>query len=91
MSKACVCRIISEMLIVFESHLCCKWIKLGKTNGEETATKEAFYSLGGLPGVVGCVDGTHVKIKSPGRELAHLYYNRKGYYSLNVMLVRKCI
>ncbi|XP_054729752.1 putative nuclease HARBI1 [Anastrepha obliqua] len=35
-----------------------------------------------IPSVVGCVDGTHVKVIAPS-ENSH----RKSYYSLNVMLV----
>ncbi|XP_067642467.1 putative nuclease HARBI1 [Eurosta solidaginis] len=40
----------------------------------------------GIPSVIGCIDGTHVRIIAPA-ENKHLYYNRKGYYSLNVMLM----
>ncbi|KAI8116848.1 putative nuclease HARBI1 [Lucilia cuprina] len=66
-------------------YLCSKWIKLEDNNDSEV--KEFFYNYGGIPGVVGCVDGTHVRIKAPGNERNHLYYNRKGYFSINVMLV----
>uniref|UniRef100_A0A1I8N8U6 Uncharacterized protein n=1 Tax=Musca domestica TaxID=7370 RepID=A0A1I8N8U6_MUSDO len=40
-----------------------------------------------FPGIVGCVDGTHIRIKSPGDELKALYYNRKEYYSINAMVI----
>lgn len=87
MSKSKVSVIICECLDIFEEYFCKKWIRLDKTPSEESEVKESFYRGGGIPGVVGCVDGTHVRIKSPGEELKHLYYNRKGFYSINVMAV----
>lgn len=36
------------------------------------------------PVVVGCIDGTHVAIIRPHEER---FYNRKGYYSRNVLIV----
>ena len=36
-----------------------------------------------IPGVVGCIDGTHIRIKRPVHN-GQGYYNRKGYYSMNV-------
>ncbi|XP_033995593.1 putative nuclease HARBI1 [Trematomus bernacchii] len=39
-----------------------------------------------LPGIVGCIDGTHVRIQAPS-EHEYLYVNRKGYHSINVQIV----
>jgi hypothetical protein len=44
----------------------------------EKEIKQGFYESGGFPGVIGCVDGTHVRITAPS------FVNRKGYHSLNV-------
>ena len=38
-----------------------------------------------MPGVMGCVDGTHIPIQSPGGEDVEMYRCRKGFYSLNVL------
>ncbi|XP_063220149.1 putative nuclease HARBI1 [Bacillus rossius redtenbacheri] len=46
-----------------------------------------FYVNGGFPGVTGCIDCTHIGIRSPGGQFAELYRNRKGYMSLNVQVV----
>lgn len=54
---------------------------------EQSNIKLAFYEKFGIPGAIGCVDGTHIKIKTPSNNEKHLYYNRKGFCSLNVMLV----
>ena len=44
-----------------------------------------------MPGVVGCIDCTHVAIFPPKIDdehyPEHLYVNRKGYHSVNVQLV----
>lgn len=54
---------------------------------EETrANCQEFYRKFAIPGVIGCIDGTHINIVSPNKN-SHLYYNRKGNYSLNTTLV----
>ncbi|KAG8172947.1 hypothetical protein JTE90_024056 [Oedothorax gibbosus] len=42
---------------------------------------DSFLGLGGLPGVVGAVDGTHIPIKAPSSNATE-YYCRKGHYSV---------
>ncbi|XP_017486348.1 PREDICTED: putative nuclease HARBI1 isoform X1 [Rhagoletis zephyria] len=79
--------VIKEFLNIIEQHICGKWITTQMTEEEQNASKIAFYSKSGFPGVVGCIDGTHVRIISPKKEMQHLYLNRKGYYSLNVMIL----
>ncbi|XP_018570985.1 putative nuclease HARBI1 isoform X4 [Anoplophora glabripennis] len=37
--------------------------------------------------LLGCVDGTHIPIASPGGNNAEVYRNRKGYFSLNVQVI----
>ncbi|KAL1436913.1 hypothetical protein MTO96_049210 [Rhipicephalus appendiculatus] len=46
-----------------------------------------FYEIARFPGVTGCIDCTHVRIKSPGGEDAEVYRNRKGVFSVNVQVV----
>lgn len=38
-------------------------------------------------GVVGCIDGTHIPIPSPGGENAEMFRNRKGTFSINVQAI----
>nr|CAD7617012.1 unnamed protein product [Timema genevievae] len=45
-----------------------------------------FHGVGGFPGVVGCVDGTHIPIKNPGGPNGEIYRNRHGNFSMNVQL-----
>ncbi len=38
-----------------------------------------FMELGGIPGIVGAIDCTHIPIRSPGGGRAEQFRNRKGY------------
>ncbi|KAG0444687.1 hypothetical protein HPB47_013509 [Ixodes persulcatus] len=44
-----------------------------------------FHAMGQFPGVTGCMDCTHVHIRSPSRDDAEVYRNRKGVF-LNVQI-----
>ena len=81
--------VLKEILDVVDQKICPKWIHARMTEEEKTESKRSFYLRTGLPGIIGCIDGTHVRIVAPKKELQHLYLNRKGYYSLNVMIVCK--
>lgn len=51
----------------------------------------SFYTKHNFPGVIGCIDCTHIAIHSPSVDdpefHEHLYVNRKNYHSINVQLV----
>ncbi|KAJ3655329.1 hypothetical protein Zmor_014464 [Zophobas morio] len=49
--------------------------------------KRNFYNIRAFPGVVGCIDCTHIKIKNPDGRRPLLYCCRKGFYSLNVQVI----
>ncbi|KAL0869532.1 hypothetical protein ABMA27_005802 [Loxostege sticticalis] len=40
-----------------------------------------------VPGVLGCVDGSHFHIFQPTKAVEHLYFCRKNFHSLNVQVV----
>ncbi|XP_065933899.1 putative nuclease HARBI1 [Magallana gigas] len=52
---------------------------------EISGIKNNFHKLAGFPGVIGCVDGTMIKIVSPSENEAD-YLCRKGFYALNVQM-----
>ncbi|XP_067648034.1 putative nuclease HARBI1 [Eurosta solidaginis] len=79
-------KVLDEVVETFESELCERWISVPMSSDERRRISRAFYVKHGIPSVIGCIDGTHVRIIAPA-ENKHLYYNRKGYYSLNVMLM----
>ncbi|XP_061164358.1 putative nuclease HARBI1 [Saccostrea echinata] len=51
-----------------------------------SAFKSRFFDIAGFPNVVGCVDGTQIKIKAPKDNEAD-FINRKGFHSLNVQMI----
>ena len=59
------------------------FIKWPSTNDECTTIKNEFYLRGGFPCVIGCVDGTHVRLQAPSQH-ENNYVNRKGFHSINV-------
>jgi nuclease HARBI1 len=49
--------------------------------------QQRFAEIRGFPMVIGCLDGTHVRIMQPEPQSANAFYNRKHYPSINVMAV----
>jgi hypothetical protein len=49
--------------------------------------QQRFAEIRGFPMVIGCLDGTHVRIMQPEAQSANAFYNRKHYPSINVMAV----
>ncbi|KOB69990.1 Uncharacterized protein OBRU01_16140, partial [Operophtera brumata] len=66
-----------------------KHVNFPLTREARERIRRRFYVKFGVPGVVGCVDGTHVCIIKPSVH-EEAYYCRKGYHSLNVMIVSIC-
>ncbi|KAI8114680.1 putative nuclease HARBI1 [Lucilia cuprina] len=64
-----------------------KKIKMPQNLMEEQIVMRNFKSIKNFPGVIGAIDGTHIKIKKTGGDLAQYYTNRKGYYSLNIQVI----
>ncbi|XP_055904424.1 putative nuclease HARBI1 [Eupeodes corollae] len=87
MSQSSVSKCIKIVLNKLEVKLGTKWINFKLNHEEKEEMRLHFFEKFGFPGVIGCVDGTHIAIKSPALELRHLFYNRKGFHSLNVMII----
>ncbi|XP_063910658.1 putative nuclease HARBI1 [Zophobas morio] len=68
-------------------------IKFPRTVEEITVTKNRFFQRFQLPGVVGCIDCTHVPISGEALVLGNIdvprlvFMNRKGYFSLNCQII----
>ena len=80
--KSTVSRAITDVsqALIAKQHLFIKW---PLTNDECTTIKNEFYLHGGFPCVIGCVDGTHVRLQVPSKH-ENNYVNRKGFHSINV-------
>nr|CAI5829502.1 unnamed protein product [Callosobruchus analis]CAI5831382.1 unnamed protein product [Callosobruchus analis] len=68
-----------------------QYIHMPRSIEECQAMRRRFFETQSFPGVLGCIDCTHVAIYPPQRddpvypEVA--YVNRKGYHSINVQLI----
>lgn len=82
MSQASVCRCVGSISRLI-AYLAPDNIKF-PTPEEGHLQAQKFYVVGEMPGVLGCVDGTHIPIQSPGGENFEVYRCRKGFYSVNV-------
>ncbi|XP_055909458.1 putative nuclease HARBI1 isoform X1 [Eupeodes corollae] len=84
-SQPTVSVVLSEVLNLLEARICPVWINADMSTNEKQEARNYFFQRAGLPGIVGCVDGTHIGIIAPA-QLQHQYLNRKGFYSLNAMV-----
>lgn len=62
------------------------FIKFPATRAERDEIKQGMFRIGGFPCTIGCIDGTHVRIKSPSQNEPD-YVNRKGFHSINVQAI----
>ncbi|KAJ8914311.1 hypothetical protein NQ315_011298, partial [Exocentrus adspersus] len=86
MDQGTVSRIISKVSQSIAS-LRNRFIKMPSTPQEIITCQNNFYRIARFPRVIGCVDGTHIKIRSPGGDDGEIFRNRKHYFSINVQLV----
>lgn len=85
MSQTSVSRCIHEISNAINA-LASKYVYM-PTDHEVEDIKQKFYNIASFPGIVGLIDGTHIKIKSPGEPTEQAYYCRKGGHSINVLIM----
>nr|XP_037875929.1 putative nuclease HARBI1 isoform X2 [Bombyx mori] len=76
-SKASACRTVRDVSNAI-AQLYSKYIYM------HSDTEQDFYAVSRFPGVLGALDGTHIRIQSPCSQIGEEFRNRKGYFSLNV-------
>ncbi|XP_025992133.2 putative nuclease HARBI1 [Solenopsis invicta] len=91
-SQSSVSRCIRDVNIVLNHpNVFNEWVYFPRNLEELTTIRNAFYTEYGFPGVVGCIDCTHVAIFPPSKNNEmypeHVYVNRKGYHSINTQLI----
>lgn len=83
MSASSVCKFIRRIATALTS-MSPDYIKFPEpADGHQLSVD--FFAIAGMPGVIGCIDGTLIPIVSPGGNTAELYRCRKGFFALNVM------
>ena len=80
--KSTISYIIRDVSKAIMQHLSRKYIRFPNVD-EAMCTMEFWREYNGIPGVVGCIDGTHIPIIQPAHS-GTAYCNRKGFYSINV-------
>lgn len=63
-----------------------EFIKWPTTAAAVRENKNGFYQRRRFPGVIGCIDGTHIRITAPSEDESD-FVNRKGFHSVNVQVV----
>lgn len=63
-----------------------RFIRFPRNINDLQQLKTRFYRKYQFPGVIGCIDCTHVAIIASNEE-EHIYVNRKKYHSINTQLV----
>lgn len=90
-SQPSVSRHLHKVVDAIVNYFGNRYIKFPQTLEEIISTKQGFFAKHGIPGIIGCIDCTHIKIVSPNfRQLGYppnVYMNRKNFYSINCQLV----
>ena len=86
MHVSTVSRIVKKVSVAL-ARLSNRFIKMPDTPAKIAATQQKFFDIAEFPRVLGAVDGTHVKIQSPGGNDGEVFRNRKTYFSINVQCV----
>ena len=83
LSKSTVSRAVTDVLeaLARKQNEFILWPSPGKIQ----QVKQGFYSKGGFPGVIGCIDGTHVRIQGPS-DNENDFVNRKGFHPINIQV-----
>ncbi len=86
LSETSVHRAVHAVCSAITSELSAESIKMPRTRAELLKAAVGFHEIAGMPNIIGAVDGTHVKIRTPAGS-GDMYYCRKGFPSVNVMVV----
>lgn len=85
-SKSTSHRIIHRVTTAIAS-LSSQFIKFPDTENELKEAQLKFYDIARFPKVLGALDCTHIRVRSPGGDDAEYFRNRKGYMSINVQAI----
>ncbi len=84
-SKATVCRVIQRVVNAINDEYFHQTVKFPEGQEARNVALQ-FYQIAGIPGLIGCLDGSHFPIKKPS-ENEEQFVNRHGDHSINALLV----
>ncbi|KAK4294822.1 hypothetical protein Pmani_032580 [Petrolisthes manimaculis] len=86
-SQPSVSRVIVQTVELLASPaIATRFIKFPRTRQEIQQRQNEFMAISNFPGIVGTIDGTHIRIVAP-KEYEEEYVNRKNYHSINTQIV----
>ena len=82
--KSTVSRVVRDVCLALsrKRDMFIRW----PSNQEKETVKNGFYDVASFPGVIGCMDCTHIRIQAPHLD-ENSYVNRKRYHSINVQAI----
>lgn len=84
-SQPSISRIVMETIMALTApHIVTRFIDFPTTPRVIQQKQAQFMQIAGFPGVVGAIDGTHIKIIAPSVN-ENVYVNRKRYHSIQVV------
>ncbi|XP_052799504.1 putative nuclease HARBI1 [Mya arenaria] len=86
--KSTVCRVVDKVTKEIVKRYK-QYIKWPVDEATMRRVKSEFSNIAGFPGVIGCVDGSLVRLIKPSPDQERGFINRKGFPSINVMALRK--
>jgi hypothetical protein len=90
-SQPNVSRSIREVVNAMVLHLAPQYVRFPQLAGEVAHVKDRFFRNFHIPGIIGCIDCTHVKIVPPSfiklGYPAHVFVNRKKFHSINTHMI----
>ncbi len=81
LSKSSVCRVVRDVAAAIVDTLEAETI----TFGDPLQQSRLFQEIAQMPSVIGCIDGTHVRVSPPAADEAS-YVNRHHEHSINVLI-----
>ncbi|XP_013118380.2 putative nuclease HARBI1 [Stomoxys calcitrans] len=86
LGRTTFCKTLNKMISILEEMVCPHWLQPLTDSEEILKSKKYFRDSYGIPDVIGCIDGCHIKLTKPTTN-DDLYYNRCGQYSINAMII----
>jgi len=75
-------RVSTHISSCFRDH-----VKFPQTEAEWEMIRQHFYDIAGMSGVGGCIDCPHMRIQNPGGLNEEVFRNRKGWFSINIIII----
>ncbi|KAL4702659.1 hypothetical protein ACJJTC_012288 [Scirpophaga incertulas] len=80
----CIIKKVTEAIASFRP----MFITLPRSDEDIRKSQEEFYKIARFPRVISAIDGTHIRVQSPGGNTAEEFRNRKGFF---LLMCKQCV